>query len=390
MKFIHIADVHLGAVPDSNMPWAGERQKEIWESFKNIINICNEEKVDLLLIAGDLFHKQPLVRELKEVDYYFSTLNTAQVVIIAGNHDYMGPRSNYLGFQWTENVHMFYGNTVEHLVLDKINTTVYGFSYHTRDITESIYDDLKPLDTQGRHILLAHGGDEKSVPINRRKLMNSGFDYIALGHIHKPEIFGGMMAYSGSLEPLDKNEVGARGYIIGEIDKDREFNKDREGGNDREIIKNREEDIGREINKDRDSKVKIRFVPCSLREYKRLIITIDQETTHGALEDIIKDKIDKNGKEHIYMIRIEGFRDEDIGFDKEAIFSLGNILEVIDDSHPDYDFDNLYKENSDNMIGMFIKRIRESDNQNEVTKKALYYGIEALLESRDKNAYKKA
>ena len=39
---------------------------------------------------------------------------------------------------------------------------------------------------------------------------------------------------------------------------------------------------------------------------------------------------------------------------------------------------------------MFIKRIRESDNQNEVTKKALYYGIEALLESRDKNAYKKA
>ena len=70
MKFIHIADVHLGAVPDSNMPWAMERQNEIWESFKNIITVCNREKVDLLLIAGDLFHKQPLLRELKEVNYF--------------------------------------------------------------------------------------------------------------------------------------------------------------------------------------------------------------------------------------------------------------------------------------------------------------------------------
>lgn len=356
MKFIHIADVHLGAIPDSNMPWAEERQKEIWESFKNIIKVCNEDDVDLLLIAGDLFHKQPLVRELKEVDYYFSTLKTAHVVIIAGNHDYIGPRSNYRGFEWTENVHMLSEDTTEALTIDAINTTVYGFSYHARDIKESRYDDLRPLDTAGIHILLGHGGDEKNVPINRRKLLDSNFDYIALGHIHKPEIFSDKMAYSGSLEPLDRNEIGERGYIIGEI----------------------------------LTKTNLRFVASSFREYKRLIITIDQETTHGALEDIIKEKININGKEHIYMIGIEGFRDEDIGFEKEAIFSLGNILEVNDDSHPDYDFDNLYRENSDNMIGMFIKKIRESDNQDEVTKKALYYGIEALLESRVKNAYKKA
>ena len=62
MKFIHIADVHLGAIPDSNMPWAEDREKERWEGFRNIINVCNEEDVDLLLIAGDFFHKQPLVR----------------------------------------------------------------------------------------------------------------------------------------------------------------------------------------------------------------------------------------------------------------------------------------------------------------------------------------
>lgn len=44
MKFIHIADVHLGATPDSSMPWGEARQKEVWDSFKNIIKACNEKK----------------------------------------------------------------------------------------------------------------------------------------------------------------------------------------------------------------------------------------------------------------------------------------------------------------------------------------------------------
>lgn len=353
MKFIHIADVHLGATPDSSMPWAEEREKEIWEGFKNIINVCNEEDVDLLLIAGDFFHKQPLVRELKEADYYFSTLKTTRVVLMTGNHDYMGPRSNYLGYEWNENVHMLTGDTIESLVLEDINTTVYGLSYHSRDIREPMYDDVEPLNNEGIHILLAHGGDERNVPMNMKKLQHSKFDYIALGHIHKPEIFSNKVAYSGSLEPLDKNEVGERGYIIGEI------------------------------NKERDISTNIQFVASSIREYKKLIISIDQETTHGALEDIIKRNLREQGEQDIYQIRIEGYRDEKIHFDKESILTLGNILDVIDDSHPDYDFDALYKENSDNIIGMFIKSIKESHEQDEVTKKALYYGIEALLGSRE-------
>ena len=46
MKFIHIADVHLGAVPDSNIPCANVSQQEIWDSFKHIIDLCNKEKAD--------------------------------------------------------------------------------------------------------------------------------------------------------------------------------------------------------------------------------------------------------------------------------------------------------------------------------------------------------
>lgn len=352
MRFIHIADVHLGAIPDSNMPWAKDRQKEIWESFKNIISICNNENIDLLLIAGDLFHKQPLIRELKEVNYYFSTLEKTHVVIMAGNHDYIGARSNYPGFKWDKRVYIFLKDEVEAVEISDINTVVYGFSYLTRDIFEPKYDNIRPLQNESVSILLAHGGDEKNVPLNRRKLQNLGFDYIALGHIHKPEIISNNMAYSGSLEPLDKNEIGQRGYIIGEISEDKK------------------------------KLVKFSFVSSSYREYKKLVITVDLDTTNGELIKSIKDGIDEEGKQHIYQIYIEGFRDEHIYFDKEAIYSLGNIYDVIDESVPDYDFDALYRDSSDNIIGLFIKQIREDSKQDEVTKKALYYGIEALLGAR--------
>ncbi len=355
MKFIHIADVHLGATPDLNMPWAGDRAKEIWNSFQHIISICNEEQVDLLLIAGDLFHRQPLVRELKEVNYIFSKLNTTRVIIMAGNHDFIGARSNYQSFEWNEKVHLFMNEELETLVLEELNTEIYGFSYHTRDITEPLYDKVKPQENDRIHILLAHGGDEKDIPFNRKKLQEADFDYIALGHIHKPEIISEKMAYSGSLEPLDKNELGERGYILGEILKKEEG----------------------------EYSTRISFIPNSVRQYKRIILNVDQDTTNGSLLDQGKETIEMNGVTNIYSFLIQGVRDETIHFDREALKSLGNVIEVEDQSIPDYDFDALYQENADNMIGLFIQRIRDNSKQDEVAKKALYYGIEALLGSKN-------
>ena len=85
MKFIHIADVHLGAQPEAAV-YSQSRGRELWESFEKILGVCEDERTDLLLIAGDLFHRQPLVRELKEVNYLFSELTATKVVLIAGNH----------------------------------------------------------------------------------------------------------------------------------------------------------------------------------------------------------------------------------------------------------------------------------------------------------------
>ena len=80
MRFIHIADVHLGMQPDAGFPWSEERGESIWESFRRIIRLVGREKPDFLLIAGDLFQRQPLLRELKEVNDLFASIPETIVV----------------------------------------------------------------------------------------------------------------------------------------------------------------------------------------------------------------------------------------------------------------------------------------------------------------------
>ena len=106
MRFIHIADVHLGMQPDAGFPWSEERGEAIWESFRRIIRLASREKTDFLLIAGDLFQRQPLLRELKEVNDLFASIPETIVVLIAGNHDYVKRESFYRGFDWADNVVM--------------------------------------------------------------------------------------------------------------------------------------------------------------------------------------------------------------------------------------------------------------------------------------------
>ncbi|MDF2802736.1 MAG: hypothetical protein K0S61_2639 [Anaerocolumna sp.] len=353
MKFIHIADVHIGAKPDAGFPWSEERGKEIIESFEFIINKCVEEDIDLLLIAGDLFHKQPLMKELKEVNYYFSKLSKTQVVIIVGNHDFISARSNYKGFAWNANVHILLEEDLDSVYFEELNTEVYGFSYHTREITEPKFHKVRPSCEERINILLGHGGSQRSVPFDKKILEALGFDYIALGHIHKPQMISKRIAYSGSLEPLDKNEVGERGYIIGELTKN-------------------------EI-----SEISLTFVPNCQRRYIKISLEVDGNTTNGAITDQIKKEINDWGREHIYVFTLTGSRDRDVHFNTATFLGYGNIVEVIDDTRPDYDFEQLQKENEDNIIGLYIKKITEHDGDNLIINKALYYGMEALLVAKN-------
>ena len=162
MNFIQIADVHLGAAPEAGRRDDGQREKEIWDSFYKVIDICEEKQIDLLLIAGDLFHRQPLLRELKEINYHFGKLSRTKVVLIAGNHDYIRKDSRYLQIAWSENVYPLFETTLHRAVIEELDLAVYGFSYDRREIREARYDEAYAPRDMKYEILLAHG-DRKSV-----------------------------------------------------------------------------------------------------------------------------------------------------------------------------------------------------------------------------------
>lgn len=349
MRFIHLADVHLGAAPDPGYAWGRQREEEIWQSFRRVIHRIQKEKTELLLIAGDLFHRQPLARELKEVNYLFSTISDTQVVIIAGNHDYLKKGSIYERFEWNENVIFIKEPQIQTVYLEKLNTYVYGCSYCEREITSRIYDSCRPLNEKGCHILLAHGGDQQHIPITKARLVTSGFDYIALGHIHKPQIFAsGQMAYAGALEPLDRNDTGIHGYIEGI----------REG-----------------------EKVSIRFVPFACRSYLDCELKVVSQDTMFSIEEKARKAIQRRGEENLYRLCLTGVRDPQLEWYPAVLERLGKITEIRDETTADYDYEKLREKYRGTLIGEFLEE-NLSCAHDPIGQKVLYYGVRALLESR--------
>lgn len=348
MKFIHLADVHLGAVPDKGCPWSAERGDEIWETFRRVIAVIRENPVDLLFIAGDLFHRQPLPGELKEVNYLFSTIPETHVFLMPGNHDYMTKDSFYRSFSWEKNVHLFAAEKIQKFRLEDLQTTVYGLGYEHQEIREALYDDAAPEEEEGFHVLLAHGGDRDHIPMDFRTLFNSGFDYIALGHIHKPQvIFRDRILYPGALEPIDCNDVGPHGYVKGEY---------------------------------QDGHVTTEFVPFAVRSYQKIILTVREDSTQLSLEDMLRMDIKKQGAKNIYRVILQGVRAPELLLVSEKLKALGNIIQVEDHSRPAYDPELLQKQYNGTLVGDYIEYFLEKD-LSPVEEKALYYGLQALLET---------
>ena len=349
MRFIHTGDIHWGMTPDADKPWGKERAQAIKDTFRSIIDYTREAEADCLFISGDLFHRQPLLKDLKEVNYLFSTIPAVKVLLIAGNHDRIRENSALLSFSWAPNVTFLMDDCLTSHYFEDINTEVYGFSYHRTEIKEPLLEDIQvPLNNRIQ-ILMAHGGDASHLPMNYNSLELSPFSYIALGHIHKPQVIAERkMAYCGSPEPLDITETGPHGFFFGEI-----------------------HPATRKI-------TRLEFIPISSLQYIHLAVNVTPDTTSGELEDRIIQEIEKRGEKNIYRFRIKGMRDPEITFDLAHLLSRCRIGEIIDASEPQYDFSALFAQHSSDMIGFFIQALQK-ENMSPVEKKALHYGVNALL-----------
>lgn len=352
MRFIHTADLHLGVRPDAGPEYTKSRPEEIWDSLRDLIDRCEDEQVDLLLIAGDLFHRQPLLRELKELNAMFGELSHTKVVFTAGNHDYVKPNSMYRSFRWAGNVVPLLEGRLMKVEFPELRTAVSGFSYQERELQTGIRVEWRCVRSMENEILLLHGGDANHISFKRSEVDLLGYDYTALGHIHKPDLeLTGKCRYSGSLEPTDPNDTGAHGYVSGTIE---------------------------------HGMVETEFVPAARREYLHLEIPVDQEMTGRMLLETLREKIQENGVENMYRFTLTGFRDPDIRFDAAHIDAGGGVVDVRDLTRPAYDFEKLCQTNRQNLLGRFIQSFLEGgqNGQDEVGQMALYEGVQAILETR--------
>lgn len=78
-------------------------------------------------------------------------------------------------------------------------------------------------------------------------------------------------------------------------------------------------------------------------------------------------------------------RDPDISFDLESLMMRYRIADILDESEPQYDFSALFEEHPSDMIGFYIRALQKPD-MSPVEKKALYYGIHALLLTTDERS----
>ncbi len=230
-RILHTADVHLG-IRLSGLGKAGDRVRSaIKTAFSDVIDTAISEKVDAVLIAGDLFDSNhvsgSLVRfALGEI----ARLGEIPCVVLPGTHDCLEEGSVLLGIDHDEkppNMSIFLDAEHPVIRLEDKDLTFYGTPNMAGRSATNPVASVRRQDHDGRHILLAHGSylipgktAADDHPFSLGDIDGSGFDYVALGHWHsffELPTARTKAAYCGSPETVAFDQTDAGQVLIVDI-----------------------------------------------------------------------------------------------------------------------------------------------------------------------------
>ena len=227
IKILHTGDLHIGA---SRTGIKGGRA-EIINTFFRIINLCKTEKVDFLLVSGDLFDK-PFVDAdtASEVIGAMSQIPDTVIAISPGNHDCACAESIYRTTKFPQNVVIF-STLSDSFDFPHKNACLFGAAFTDNFQEHPLLTKAYTLDPDRINICVLHGDlvptatESNYNPITANAVSECGFDYLALGHIHKrTEIKKHgktYFSYCGCPDGKGFDEDGSRGVYIGTISKER-------------------------------------------------------------------------------------------------------------------------------------------------------------------------
>ncbi len=248
MRLLHIADLHAGKTIGSTRRVS--RNEDLEYALRQVESICKEEKVSVLLMAGDIFDKANPDHESEGLLLDFLTRMHhlgVHTVIISGNHDSYDLISNYKHLKKLARIHAFDrpSTDLSKSVFELRDLKVACLPYPServitsldqdahRDYKNKVEDYIRALAKQVEdaryRILLAHlmlesaqiAGTERQASVSQvyaimPQRIPETFHYVALGHVHRHQSIKSAPTktyYAGSLYQLDFSESGMEKFV---------------------------------------------------------------------------------------------------------------------------------------------------------------------------------
>lgn len=234
-RFIHAADPHLDS------PLRGLESHEsapidllrgaTRRAFENLVQLAIDERVDFLVIAGDLYDGD-------WKDYSTGLFFRSQMVrlrasgipayLIAGNHDAASVISKKLNLP--DNVSVFSTRVAESFEVPDLPVVVHGRGFPNRAVPENLAQEY-PSPVSGKfnlgllHTSLTGRPDHDTyAPCSVQDLRSKGYGYWALGHIHQPEVISQdpWIVFAGNCQGRHIGETGPRGCRLVSVNNDLE------------------------------------------------------------------------------------------------------------------------------------------------------------------------
>ncbi|EOG9441843.1 exonuclease SbcCD subunit D [Listeria monocytogenes] len=230
IQFLHMADLHLDSpfigLSTLPQPLFSAIQESTFQSLERITTVAIKEAVDFVLIAGDIYDSEDQsVRAQARFSKKMKRLEVANIPVfmIHGNHDFIEKHKEKLTLP--SNVHVFSEQVevMSHKTATGVSVNIYGFSYNERHIRSSRVDKYKIQGNADFHIALLHGSEVSSseehdvyAPFRVQEISKKGFDYWALGHIHKRQLLAESPSiyYPGNIQGRNRKESGEKGASI--------------------------------------------------------------------------------------------------------------------------------------------------------------------------------
>ena len=359
MKFVHIADMHFDSpfVNLSEKDIMGDlRRLEQRKVFKKIIEYIKEKNIKYFFISGDLYeHKYIKQSTIEYINKLFEEIPETNIYIAPGNHDPYTKNSYYNKYNWSKNVKIF-GPKVEKIETQDVN--IYGYGFDDFYCSDSGVENIEIEQNEKPNILIIHGNIDGSTiedmqynSMSKKMLEEKGFDYVALGHIHKKDYNveeNQKIVYPGSTISLGFDELGEHGMIVGDLEK---------------------------------NKLEIQFVKLDDKQFTKRELNVDNiYSKEELIEKINELKIEENNYVEIILI---GNRNFEINkYDLIRYILNNNIIKIKDNTKIAYDLEKLENENT--LKGLFIKEMNkkiknaETEEEKEIIEKSIEIGLASL------------